>query len=178
MLDAKQRGVLRGMAAALALAVVALGAAVTTPPAALLPAAPFPATLAVALGWSLLPVACLGLNIGALARHRFFTPADIDGSGLSAGTATARTLQAILQNTLEQAALAVCVYAAWAALMPLAWQAVVPAAALLFGLGRLLFWRGYAAGAPARAFGFGLTFYPSMLMLAALALRLALGTAR
>ena len=49
--------------------------------------------------------------------------------------------------------------------MPPAQLAVIPAAAVLFALGRLLFWRGYAGGAPSRALGFGLTFYPTALML-------------
>ncbi len=32
---------------------------------------------------------------------------------------------------------------------------------ILFGLGPLLFWLGYASGAAGRAFGFALTFYPT-----------------
>ncbi len=39
-------------------------------------------------------------------------------------------------------------------------------------LGRALFWRGYEGGAPGGALGFGLTFYPTMLLLLACALRL------
>ena len=34
--------------------------------------------------------------------------------------------------------------------------------AAMFGAGRLLFWWGYVRGAAARAFGFALTFYPSV----------------
>ena len=49
--------------------------------------------------------------------------------------------------------------------MPQTWQAAVPAAAILFFVGRVLFWRGYAHGASARALGFALTFYPSVAML-------------
>lgn len=51
--------------------------------------------------------------------------------------------------------------------MPPAWQAVVPAAAILFVFGRIAFVAGYARGAPARAFGFALTFYPTVFMLLA-----------
>ncbi len=43
-------------------------------------------------------------------------------------------------------------------------------AAVLFAVGRVLFWRGYARGAPGRAMGFGLTFYPSVALLALLVL--------
>jgi uncharacterized membrane protein YecN with MAPEG domain len=110
-----------------------------------------------------------------LARHRFFTPADIDGGGLSEGTSTAKLLQSILQNTLEQSVLACSVHLLWAAAMPRTWQAAVPAAAMLFFFGRLLFWRGYSHGAPARAIGFGLTFYPSVAMLVLIVGRLAWG---
>jgi hypothetical protein len=74
-----------------------------------------------------------------LARHRFFTPADIDGGGLSQGTSEAQLLQSTLQNTLEQAVLALSVHPIWAAAMPRTWQAAVPAAATLFVFGRLLF---------------------------------------
>jgi hypothetical protein len=38
---------------------------------------------------------------------------------------------------------------------------------VLFGLGRLLFWLGYARGAAGRAFGFALTFYPTAFALIA-----------
>ena len=56
-------------------------------------------------------LACLAINIGLLARHRFFTPDDIDGGGLTPGTATAHILQSMLQNTLEQSVLALGVHA-------------------------------------------------------------------
>ena len=116
--------------------------------------------LVQALKWDVLLVACLTANIGMLARHRFFTPADIDGGGLTQGTSEAQLLQSILQNTLEQAVLALSVHLTWAAAMPQGWQAVVPAAAILFVFGRLLFWKGYARGAPQRALGFALHVLP------------------
>ena len=170
-LSETQAGVLRGMAAGLAATLVALGAAVALAPQALLPGPGRAAALVHALAWDLLAVACLAINIALLARHRFFEPADIDGGGLTAGTPTARVLQATLQNTLEQTVLAVATHAVWAATMPRHWQAAVPAAAVLFAAGRILFWRGYAHGAAARALGFALTFYPSVVMLVVLAAR-------
>jgi len=66
--------------------------------------------LVQALKWDVLLVACLTANIGMLARHRFFTPAGIDGGGLTQGTSEAQLLQSILQNTLEQAVLALSVH--------------------------------------------------------------------
>ena len=85
-------------------------------------------------------------------------------------------LQSILQNTLEQAVLAVLVHLIWAVTMPGDWLPAIPAATTLFVVGRMLFWRGYERGAAARAMGFGLTFYPTVLMLAILLLFAALTT--
>lgn len=167
-----QRGVARGIAiAAIATAVVVFGAAAWHPDM-LLPGDGTVAQLAYALKWDLLPAACLLIAVGRLARHRFFTPEDIAGGGLSPGTQKAHVLQSILQNTLEQVVLASLAYFIWAVVMPHGWLASIPAAALLFLIGRILFSRGYERGAAARAIGFGLTFYPSVLMLAVAALNL------
>src|SRR5690349_19096091 len=119
------------MAIAVAITVAAIAAALELEPAALLPRAPFPETLAAALRWDVFIIACLAAAIGNLARHRFFTPADIAGGGLSTGTPRAHILQAVLQNTLEQAVLAIGLHAIWSVAMPLAAQAVIPAAAIL-----------------------------------------------
>ena len=121
--------------------------------------------LTLALQADLLLALWLLLSIGRLARHRFFTPEDIDGGGLSLGTDEARVLQATLQNTIEQTVFAVLVHVIWAVTLPPNWLVAIPAAAILFVIGRILFVRGYAQGAPSRALGFALTFYPSVLML-------------
>ena len=107
----------------------------------------------------------LGISIALLARHRFYSPDDIDGGGLTHGTETANILQATLQNTLEQTVLAVLVHLSWAILMPVSWISAIPAAVVLFLCGRMLFLRGYRGGAPTRALGFALTYCPSVLML-------------
>ena len=112
------------------------------------------------------------VNIGLLARHRFFTPEDIDGGGLTKGTPQAQVLQSTLQNTLEQTVLGLSTHIVWAVTMPPSWQTAVAAAAILFFVGRVLFWRGYVHGASARALGFALTFYPSVGMLILVAGRL------
>lgn len=168
-LTEKQTGVLKGMLAGLAIAFVSLGVAIFGVLTPLFPALGAGAALAHALKWDTLIMACLAINIGMLARHRFFTPDDIDGGGLSSGTPTAHLLQSMLQNTLEQTVLAVGVHMIWASVMPLAWQAAVPVAVILFVIGRILFWRGYGHGAPARALGFTLAFYPSAIMLLTIA---------
>jgi hypothetical protein len=166
MLTEKQRGVLGGMMLGLASSLLLLAFAIVAAPGSLLPDdSDAAARIAHALRWDVLLAFWLAANIAMLARHRFFTPEDIDGGGLSEGTQTAKVLQSVLQNTLEQVVLALSVHLIWAATMPWRWQAAIPAAAMLFFVGRALFWRGYARGAPARALGFALTFYPTVAML-------------
>jgi uncharacterized membrane protein YecN with MAPEG domain len=113
----------------------------------------------------IIPAVFLAFSIGRLAKHRFFSPEDIDGGGLTHGTNRANILQSILQNTLEQTLLAIIVYLVWSVVMPATWLSVVPIAAVCFGMGRLLFAIGYEQGAPSRALGFALTFFPSNAML-------------
>jgi hypothetical protein len=175
MLTEKQRAVLGGMILGLASTLLALALAIVAVPSAFLPDHNAASAIAHALQWDILLVLWLAANIAMLARHRFFTPADIDGGGLSDGTPTAKVLQSVLQNTLEQMVLALSAHLIWAATMPLQWQAAVPAAAMLFFLGRVLFWQGYVRGAPARALGFALTFYPTVAMLVVAAGHLVLG---
>ena len=113
----------------------------------------------------LAPAAVLLLCIARLAKHRFTTPQDIHGSALTEGTERARLLQALLQNTLEQSVLAIPLYLAASLVFPARFLPLVAAAAALFVVGRIQFFRGYARGAPSRATGFGLTFYPSAALL-------------
>ncbi len=165
MLTEKQQGVLRGVVAGVVATLLALALAIVAHPGSLTPEQGYPAAFAHALKWDVLLIVCLTVNVGLVARHRFFTPEDIDGGGLTKGTSQVQVLQSILQNTLEQTVLGVSIHIIWAAAMPQSWQAAVPAAAILFFVGRVLFWRGYAHGASARALGFALTFYPSVTML-------------
>ncbi len=165
MLSNQQQGVLRGMLLALMITVIGFAAVIFWHPLFLAPVETPLAAVAAALKWDILLVSCLAGNIAIIARHRFITPEDIDGNGLTEGTAKVRMYQATLQNTLEQTVLAISAHAIWAVTMPRGWQGVVAVAAVLFFAGRLLFWHGYASGASARALGFALTFYPNLLML-------------
>ncbi len=173
MLSNDQAGVLTRMLSALAITFVALTVSILWPPVIPLPTDGGGVALEAALQWDALLAFTLLVPIMRLARHRFFTPEDIAGGGTSEGTPLALRLQAILQNTLEQVALAVIVHSIWAVTMPLDWQAAVPAAVALFVVGRVLFAVGYAGGAPSRALGFALTFYPTAVMVFLLLLRLA-----
>jgi hypothetical protein len=163
-LSQKQQGVLKGMIAALILAIVGLVYCATLFPREWLPEQTLEGRMLLAGRCVLAIGVWLLAAIGLLARHRFFTPADIDGSGLTAGTDKARVLQAVLQNTLEQTVLAALAYLAFALLAPAQFLGALPAAAALFCAGRALFWHGYAKGAAARALGFALTFYSTVLL--------------
>lgn len=166
-MDRTQRGVALGMALALLTSVVILLVSALLG----IPGLNEDATTgsrALVLASSILIAAIpLFFCVARLARHRFFTPEDINGSALTEGTARARLLQALLQNTLEQLTLALATYAGCAFIFPPRYLAAVPASAALFLIGRALFFAGYSKGAASRAFGFALTFYPSLLMAAA-----------
>ncbi len=152
------------MASGLAIAIAGMCLTVYLQPAGLLPDTLAGRLQPLALS-AVAATATLAVCIARLAAHRFRTPQDLDGSGLTAGTDRARLLQALLQNTLEQLALALPVYAAWAVLAPASVVDVVLVAALMFVSGRVLFFWGYARGAPGRALGFALTFYPTIVLL-------------
>ena len=102
------------------------------------------------------------VSVARLAKHRFFTPEDIDGAAGPSETAKARMLQSMLQNTLEQSVLAIAVYGAWFALAPAETRLLPLLCMALFSLGRILFFWGYERGAVARSLGFALTFYPTV----------------
>jgi uncharacterized membrane protein YecN with MAPEG domain len=117
--------------------------------------------LTVAAGADVFVLCWLAAAIGNVARLRFFSEDDIAGSGSGVATAEVGRAKAVLQNTLEQVVLAVPVHVALAVLVASSAPLIVALAAL-FATGRILFWVGYARGAEARAFGFALTFYPSI----------------
>src|SRR5919106_141472 len=166
----KQKGVVRGVIPAAALSAVGLCGAPL-----LLPVSPLPpdepgARMAWAVQWALLPVLTLMVAVARVGNHRFYTPEDIDGSGLTSGMPQVQVLRAVLENTLEQTVLAIAAYVLWAIVMPRSWLWSIAMAALFFAAGRLLFARGYIRGAAGRAMGFGLTAYPTFGMLVTVAL--------
>lgn len=105
------------------------------------------------LACTLPPVACLAVAVATIAAHRFRSPQDIGGTGMTEASSELPVLSAILQNTLEQVALAVPIYLAAAMLLPERGSGSVAAAAILFVLGRIGFARGYRGGAAKRASG-------------------------
>lgn len=164
-MDKTQLGVVRGLGLALLTAVAAFAFSATYVSRVWGVGSDLSSRATVA-SWALvLPAFALFVCIARLAKHRFFTPEDIHGSGLTGGTGKAKLLQALLQNTLEQSCLALPVYIATSVVAPAPLLPVVPAAAAMFLVGRLFFFAGYANGAPSRAYGFGLTFYPTVFLL-------------
>ncbi|EAS40548.1 hypothetical protein C9J48_26170 [Photobacterium profundum] len=163
-LSEKQTGVLKGMLVGALTSVLFIVLGVCFNPFSYEMTIPLIDRLAI-LGYSLiLPLAFLVMSVGRLAKHRFFTPEDIDGSGLSSGSAKAKILQGLLQNTLEQFGIALGIYVIWSLIMPGTWLSVIPLAAIVFAAGRCLFFWGYEKGAASRALGFALTFYSSVVM--------------
>ena len=164
-LTQKQRGVLLGMGVGLLSAIALIGIGAMTNPFGFDEDMGMASRIAVAIQCCALLCVFLVVSVGRLAGHRFFTPEDVDAGAAQGGSDRAHVLQSMLQNTLEQTVIASMVYMAWAVVMPAEWLSVVPMAAILFALGRILFFAGYEKGAPSRAFGFALGFYSSVGML-------------
>jgi uncharacterized MAPEG superfamily protein len=152
-LTQKQQGVLLGMAVGLTSAVALIVIGGTINPFGFSTAMDLPSRMSIAIESSVM------LAIFLVASE------DIDAGAAQGGSDRAKILQSLLQNTLEQTVIAIMVYMAWAATMPAQWLSVVPMAAILFSLGRALFFVGYEKGAPYRALGFALGFYSSVGML-------------
>ncbi len=100
--------------------------------------------------------------VARVANIRFFSPEDIQGGGLAEPSEGIKVPLGLLQNTQEQALLAVGAHLALASLLEGAELVVIPLLVALFCIGRAAFWIGYAGGAASRAFGFGTTFYPTV----------------
>ncbi len=164
-LTEKQYGVLKGMILGMCTALGIVGFGSYLNPFGYQESLSLTGKLNVVALSCIIPALFLAIAVGRLAKHRFFTPEDIDGGGLSGGSEESRVLQSLLQNTVEQTLLALPVYWAWSAVMPATFLSTVPLAALAFGLGRILFFTGYKKGAPSRALGFTLSFYPTVIML-------------
>lgn len=161
--DTEQRGIRNGALAALAIAITAISAClfVDQPAFELGDIDGDKARLAAIAS---LLVGSLAVAIMNVANQRFYEPLDRNAAVAATATDKIVQMQAILRNTHEQVTIATLVYfIAWQ-MLPRQWTDCIMAAALLFAFGRIFFTRGYAKGAAGRAFGFGLTFYPSILL--------------
>lgn len=118
--------------------------------------------LGLALRFDLAVLLCLAVGIGRVSTQRVRSAEDIGGGASPTESAAVRQSRAILQNTLEQVALAVPAHLALASVLPSDRTAVLAALVLLFVTGRVAFALGYPHGAAGRSFGFGLTIYSTM----------------
>ena len=129
------------------------------------------ARLAFVAHWLLLPGLALLAGIGAVANQRFFIASAIDGSRSPGGWFLEVTLR-YNQNTLEQIVLAAIAWSGLALALPHEQLCLIPGLAILFFAGRIIFWIGYLIMPVGRAFGLGLTAYPTFAALFWLAWRL------
>lgn len=150
MLNAKQRNIAAGMAAALLVT-----AGLLLWPGSGDPGQALPATFRALVS----PAVAIAAGIAFVARARFFDPRAIDGDS---GSVTIDLGNRYLGNTVEQAALAAMTWLAFAAAVPARAAFLVPVLAVVFLVARVLFAVGYAFAPQARAFGFALTFYPTL----------------
>ena len=102
------------------------------------------------------------LMVARLAQRRFFDDDIIDGAPFKPGSG-AEIDQRVLNNTVEQLVLALCLWPAAAVLLAGAGPGVIAALGLNFALMRLVFWGGYRRSPPMRSFGFAASFYPTIL---------------
>jgi MAPEG family len=127
--------------------------------------------LAFVARWLLLPGFALFFGIAAVAKQRFFVADAIDGEPETNNRFLDITLR-YNRNTLEQVILAAIAWTGLALALPHAQLKLIPAMAIAFLVGRLLFWIGYMIAPMGRTFGLGLTFYPTVAALIWLAVRM------
>jgi hypothetical protein len=129
----------------------------------------FPSTLVNRLSFAIqasvfvLVWVLIGVMMVSIGRRK--SVADVGGSASGPPSPRIAVQVAFLQNTLEQAVLAVGAYLALATLVTGAWLSLIVTAVALFGVGRLLFLRGYYQdqhGARGRALGMTLTMLPTL----------------
>lgn len=126
----------------------------------------FPVELAERLAFaaraSAVVLFCVLVAVGLVSTTRRFSPEDIGGSAAGPPSEKLAIYAAFLQNTLEQAVLAVGFYVAYASLVAGAWLSLIPASVAFFVVGRVLFLRGYRQGVEGRALGMVLTMTPAI----------------
>ncbi|MEI7932610.1 MAG: MAPEG family protein [Alphaproteobacteria bacterium] len=116
--------------------------------------------LAFAARWLLIPGLSLLVGVGILSNARFMSPAAIEGQRVVDSPAFDINQRYNL-NTLEQTVLAAVAWTGLALVLPAEQLGLIPRLAVQFGVGRALFWIGYLYAPWARAFGMGLTSYPT-----------------
>lgn len=120
--------------------------------------APWLMCLALPLVYAIARVAIYRFLTGVYRESAHKIPFDHEDLRLQA-------LKNQLQNTFEQALLALIVYLSLLSLLPSQHIGALYLSCVCFLLGRALFFLGYMHRGLARALGFALTFYPQILLL-------------
>lgn len=113
--------------------------------------------IAAALKADLFILIWLAACVQAVARGRFYSPADRPGSAFAPPSPAIAVRSAVLQNSLEQTVLALGAHLTLAVLLRGSELVLIPLLVALYLVGRLAFAFRYAQGAAARAFGMALT---------------------
>lgn len=127
----------------------------------------FPTALAERLAFaaqcSAIVLLCVAAAVLNVSTRRRFSPHDIGGAAAGPPGPRIAIAAAVLQNTLEQAVIAVGLYLALASLLGGDWLSLIPVGVAFFVVGRILFLRGYARGVEGRSLGMALTMTPTIL---------------
>ena len=128
--------------------------------------APFPTILAERIAFAIradtFVLLWVFVGVGMVSRTRRHSAQDIGGA-LSGPPSQRLAMQlAFLQNTLEQAVMAIGVHLALATQLSGPPLALIVAAVVMFGIGRVTFLIGYPKGAGSRAFGMITTVLPTL----------------
>ncbi|WP_390904404.1 MAPEG family protein [Thermocoleostomius sinensis] len=121
--------------------------------------------LAFAIQASLFVLLWVLVGVMMVSMGRRKSLADVGGAAAGPPSDKIAVQVAFLQNTLEQAVLAVGAYLALATLLSGPWLSLIVTAVMLFAVGRLLFLIGYHRdhrGAQGRALGMSLTMLPTL----------------
>ncbi|XNO42113.1 MAPEG family protein (plasmid) [Sinorhizobium meliloti] len=162
-LRAEQKRIYQGSAAAfLVCSVVLCAAYVYLPRLVQFPHDDLQSNLTFWAGSNVFIVIWIMIGVGMVSRGRRHSIEDIRGSAYSAPSPRIAVPVAFLQNTLEQAVIAMFLQLALALLLGSDAMPVIGASVLLFGVGRITFFFGYPNGAGARSFGMALTALPSL----------------
>lgn len=159
----EQRRILRNSTFALLLCVLVLTAAHWSIPRLFrMPGDDLASLLTFWAGCALLTVLWVVVGFAMVARGRRHSPDDIGGSAFAPPSPRIAIPVAFLQNTLEQAFMAVIVQIAVLLLVGAQMAALVAGQVFLFAIGRITFLAGYPKGAGGRAFGLAVTALPTL----------------
>jgi hypothetical protein len=103
--------------------------------------------------------------VGLVSHARRQSTADIRGAAFGVPSESIRIKIAFLQNTLEQAFVAMGSHLVFSTLLAGPALSLIIVATALFAVGRITFYRGYPQGAASRAFGMVTTVIPTLVIL-------------